>query len=184
MDIAISIRAVAAGDRAAFTALYRHLQRPMLAYATGLLAGDREAAEDAVDEAFLDIWKSAGSYAGTGNPQGWVRRIVRNKAIDGLRKRGNKISGEYYDHASAKMADGGASPEDQAVIESEALWLRHNLVLLSTEHRETIILCYFENRSLAEIAQIMECPENTVKTRLFHARKQLNKQYFAAGGCR
>lgn len=172
MDIATHIRAIAAGDRAAFTRLYRDRQRPMLVYATGLLAGDREAAEDAVDEAFLDIWKNAESFAGTGHAEGWIRRIVRNKAVDGLRQAKGKafVSDEA---ALAAQIDPAANPEERAAISSDAEWLRQCLSVLNVDQREAVILCYYEDRSLAEIASLAGCPENTVKTRLFHARKSM-----------
>jgi RNA polymerase sigma-70 factor, ECF subfamily len=173
MDIATLIHSTAKGDRNAFTELYRTQQRPMLAYATGILAGDREAAEDAVDEAFLDIWKNAQSYSGAGHAGGWIRRIVRNKAVDGLRKSRGKIL-VHDETALATQVDPAAGPEDQALLAQEARWLRQSLSKLNVDQREAVILCYYEDRSLSEIAGISNCPENTVKTRLFHARKILS----------
>lgn len=169
MDIAATIRAVARGDRTAFDALYRAQQRPLLGYALGLLAGDREAAEDAVDEAFLDVWKQAAGFAGIGSAQGWIRRIVRNKAVDWLRRNGNARLVEWSDEQELR-ADDTPGPEDLAIIASDADWLRLALGRLSVDQREAVVLAYFEQRSVAEIAAIQSCPEGTVKTRLFHAR--------------
>lgn len=168
------IRNIARGDKLSFEKLYRNMQRPMLGYAIGILAGDREAAEDAVDEAFVDIWKSAKRYSGTGSADGWVRRIVRNKAIDWLRRQKSERSIEWSD-AFDQHADLGPNPEEMAIISSDSDWLRNRLGTLNVTQREALILCYFEERSLAEIATIMDCPENTVKTRLFHARNSLRQ---------
>ena len=169
----ILIRGIAGGDRNAFGQLYRVLQSPMLRYATGLLAGDRAAAEDAVDEAFAAVWQQADRFSGSGSADGWVRRIVRNKAIDLVRR--NRETGigtdsqSWLDHTPSD----GPSPFDSAVNQSDREWLGAAMAQLSPDHRETLWLCYYEERPLAQIAEIMECPENTVKTRLFHARKQL-----------
>lgn len=166
------IRAISRGERSAFEQLYKTLQRPMLAYASGLLAGDRTAAEDAVDDAFLDVWKGAAGFTGTGSADGWIRRIVRNKAIDWLRRQKHHRHGEWSD-ACEQLADNTPDPEAVAMGADAAAWLRGSLAKLNVEQREALILCYFEERSLAEIAGIMACPENTVKTRLFHARARL-----------
>ena len=168
------IRAISHGDRSSFEQLYRKLQRPMLGYAIGLLAGDREAAEDAVDEAFVDIWKGATSFSGTGSADGWIRRIVRNKAIDWLRRQ-KRSRTTIWSEACEQIADVAADPEANAIHSSQASWLMRGLECLSMDQREALILCYFEDRPLAEIAEIMDCPENTVKTRLFHARAKLCK---------
>lgn len=169
MDIAIAIRAVARGDRRAFDELYRAQQRLLLGYALGLLAGDREAAEDVVDEAFLDIWKQAAAYAAIGSAQGWIRRIVRNKAVDWLRRNGSARRSAWSDELEAR-ADDAPGPEDCAIAANNAEWLRLALARLSIDQREAVMLAYFEQRSVAEIAAIQSCPEGTVKTRLYHAR--------------
>lgn len=173
-DIDSLIRSAAAKDHAAFTALYISQQPVMYRYATGLLAGDRESGADAVDEAFLDIWRFADRYNGSGSAQGWMRRIVRNKAIDSLRRQREKpSSGDAW--LMDTLADPADDPYRIAEQNSDAGELRACLERLSIEHREVVWLCYFEEKPLAEIAAIAGCPENTVKTRLFHARKQLAK---------
>lgn len=168
------IRAISRGDHSSFEQLYRGLQRPMLAYAIGILAGDREAAEDAVDEAFVDIWKGASGYSGTGSADGWVRRIVRNKAIDWLRRqKGDRVFDWSDTHE--QQADQAPNPEEVAIASSDGEWLRQGLLRLNVSQREALILCYFEERPLAEIADIMACPQNTVKTKLFYARQNLRR---------
>ena len=64
MSSETALRAIAGGSRGAFVTLYRSWQNPALRYATGLLAGDRAAAEDVVDDAFVDIWLQAGRFFG------------------------------------------------------------------------------------------------------------------------
>ncbi len=171
MQIGSALAQVGTGDRAAFTALYNHLQPVLTRYASGLLAGDREAAADVVDEAFLDIWRSAGRYDGSGSAEGFIHRIVRNKAVDWLRSRREKPG---FDEAAAAAVPDEADIASVVVEkQSAADELRRAMERLSPEHREAVWLCYFEEKSLAEIAIIAGCPENTVKTRLFHARRLL-----------
>lgn len=179
--IATQLGAIAKGDRAAFAAVYRDQSPIMTSYATALLAGDRPAAEDVVGDAFLDIWNKAGSYAGTGSAQGWIRRIVRNKAIDWLRKQKEVVADlAADDHNAIWSNDRPKTPHDLAEQSSEAEHLRSALPGLSIEQREAVWLCYYENKSLADIAILCACPENTVKTRLFHARKYLKAKMVRA----
>lgn len=138
-----------------------------------MLAGDAEAASEVVDEAFLNIWREAGAYRGDGDADGWVRRIVRNKTVDWLRARRERPASDAEGQRHAALADDRDSPEASTEKAEAARRLRAALERLSPSHREVVWLCYFEERSVAEIAVIAGCPENTVKTRLFHARKLL-----------
>ena len=168
------LSAVASGDRNAFATLFRTCQPRMVGYATGLLAGDRAAAEDVVDNAMIAVWQQADRFAGSGSAEGWLRRIVRNKAIDWLRgNRLGKLNANAEDFPVADIPDLALNPELLASRNSDAAALHRALAQLSLVHREAIWLCYFEDKSLAEIAEICGCPENTVKTRLFHARRHL-----------
>lgn len=176
-DPATLIAEVAAGSQAAFAALYTSLQPKMLGYAAGLLAGDRETAADAVDEAFFDVWRSASRFQGQGSAEGWVRHIVRNKAIDLIRRNRERLAASDDEaRAFEELPDVADTPEGRVEKISDSDELQRLLRRLSPEHREAVWLCYFEEKSLAEIAEIAGCPENTVKTRLFNARKQLRER--------
>ena len=168
------IRAIAQGDKAAFAALYRARRRGLIGYAMAVLANDRASAEDAVDEAFLDIWRHAASYSGSGQGDAWVRRLVRNKAIDIVR-RGREVLSDDPQAFSGRDATDPITPFDLAASDSDAAWLGSALGCLSPEQREAVWLCYFEDRPLREIAALTDCPENTVKTRLYHARSRLRR---------
>lgn len=172
------LRAVANGDEGSFTTLYQSTRGDHIRYATGLLAGDRSAAEDVVDEAMFAVWEQAGRYSGEGSAQGWLRRIVRNKAVDWVRKHSREVGmSEPNEQFLLSQADPAPGPHEIAEEASAAARLREALSGLSVEHREAVWLCYFEELSLAEIAVIAGCPENTVKTRLFHARTKLKGSY-------
>ena len=172
MDLDALVAAVGQGDKAAFNTLYRVQYRPLLALATGLLAGDRAAAEDVVDTAFIAIWQGASSLTEQGGARGWMRRILRNKAVDWLR-----INARYDLGLEAsdltELRDPASDPECLAIGTDAARRLVAALSQLSLDQREAVMLCYFEDLPLAQIAAIAGCPEGTVKTRLFHARKAL-----------
>ena len=174
MEVAQILAAIARGEEAAFTALYRDLQPKMERYATALLAGDGEAAADVIDEAFMNIWRSADKYDGSGHAEGWIRRIVRNKAVDWIRKQKEKVGispGEQANYET--QADQSDNPEEAYEKKTEGDELSTAMERLSDEHREVLWLAYYEHKSVAEIANLIDVPENTVKTRMFHARKQL-----------
>jgi RNA polymerase sigma-70 factor, ECF subfamily len=176
MQIETELKKIAEGDRSAFARLWRTAQPECIRYATALLAGDRSAAEDAVDEAFIAIWQQSGRYDGRGNAMGWIRRIVRNKAIDWLRKqRDLPMSGASQIEDHQPDASEVPTPFEIAERTSAAATLRTALLTLSIEQREAVWLCYYEEKSLRDVAAIMGCPENTVKTRLFHARRTLRE---------
>jgi RNA polymerase sigma-70 factor, ECF subfamily len=177
MNIEWALRGIARGDKGSFSTLYADQRILLVRYATGLLAGDREAAADVVDEAFVDVWQQAGRFAGNGSAQGWLRRIVRNKSVDWIRKqRIRPLATDEQSRIFESVADSADTPDDAVQKKSDAHELRLALDRLSMDHREVVWLCYFEELPLSEIASIVGCPENTVKTRLFHARKQLRAE--------
>ena len=179
-----SLRAIAEGNREAFSALYRCWQPLLVRYATGLLGGDRAAAEDVVDEALLAVWQQAGRFSGTGSAAGWLRRIVRNKAVDWLRRqRESLLPADAMAALADNLPDPGPSARELAEQHSERAALVRALGVLSLEHREAIWLCYFEELSIQEIAEIAGCPANTVKTRLFHARRILRESELLGLAC-
>lgn len=127
MNIEWGLQGIARKDRAAFSWLYASDQAPLLRHATGMLAGDCAAAEDAVDEAFIAVWQQAGRFRGSAGHGRQPRTDCRGK-------------------------------------------FRRAMERLSPDHREVVWLCHFEEQPWSEIAHQVGCPENTVKTRLFHAR--------------
>lgn len=176
MNIEWALRGISRGDRNAFSSLYASQQPALLRYAVGLLAGDHASGEDVVDEAFVDIWQQAGRFNGTGSAQGWLRRIVRNKAVDHLRKaRRQPLATAAQCTLFEEVTDSADTPDAASQKTLSAIELRRALERLSPDHREVVWLCYFEERPLSQIASLVGCPENTVKTRLFHARKAMRE---------
>ncbi|MCP5397144.1 MAG: RNA polymerase sigma factor [Sphingomonadaceae bacterium] len=169
------LAAIAAGNRQAFDQLYRQMYPALVAQCLAILGQDLPLAEDAVDEAFVDIWRRANTFDGRGSASGWIRRIARNKAIDLLRK---LPAGEALSDPGELVSwrDESPGPEDAALCADQD---RHVLALLdclSADHREVVVLHYYSNMRLGEIAEATGTAEGTVKSRLFHARKLLRER--------
>jgi RNA polymerase sigma-70 factor, ECF subfamily len=158
---------VGTGDRAAFEELYRRFARPVLGLALRRL-GDRGRAEDATQEAFASIWRSARSFdpaRGSGAP--WLYAVARNAIVDGLRRSPDPVA-EPPDLPSDE-----AGPPERAE-ESWISWRVHRaLEVLPPHERPMIELAYWGGLSQSEIAEFLQIPLGTVKTRTRSALARL-----------
>ena len=154
------LRRIADGDSAAFDILYRRFARPLYGLALRMLR-DRSRAEDAVQETFAAIWRSAGSYRperGPGAP--WLYAVARNAIVDRARVRGEAT---FADPPEAVAPDAG--PEDQAQSTYVA-WRVHRAVQDLPEHEQEVLqLAYWGGLSQSEVARLLDIPLGTVKTR-------------------
>ena len=173
MDTGVLIARIAKNDKVAFEQLYRLMRGQLVLQANALLAGDIAAAEDAVDEAFLDIWSKAGSFAGKGSARGWMRRIVRNKVIDHVRRRERCREAQTLDGV-LEVPSEDVSPETSAIAHDEQSRVGRALKALPGDQQEVLNLFYYLELSVQEIAQQIGVPTGTVKSRLFHGRKRLH----------
>lgn len=161
------IERVGGGDRDAFDELYRRYSRPVLGLALRRL-GDRGRAEDAVQDAFAAIWRSAGSYdPDRGQGGAWLYTVARNAIVDGARRRPEPPM-QAPDEPSGEVG-----PPEQA----EAAWLAWRvhaaLELLPAHERPVIELAYWGGLSQSEIADFLGLPLGTVKTRTRSALARL-----------
>ena len=147
------------GDRAAFDKLYRRYARPVFGLALRRL-GDRGRAEDAVQETFVSVWRSASTYKperGPGAP--WLYGVARNAIVDRSRAR-NEPAAEGPDGPSPQTG-----PHDPAE-QSWTQWQIHSaLERLPDREREVIALAYWSDLSQSEVAAQLGIPLGTVKTR-------------------
>jgi RNA polymerase sigma-70 factor (ECF subfamily) len=131
-----------------------------------------------ISEVFLDVWRQANRFEGRSAVSTWLIAIARFKALSMLRKR-------REDGLDDEMAEAIEEPSDNPGIAAEkrdkGKKLRQCLAALSPEHREVIDLVYYHEKSVEEVARIVGIPENTVKTRMFYARKKLGELCKAAG---
>ena len=153
------MRRVAARDRDAFETLYRRYARPVYALALRRL-GDREGAEEAVQETFAAVWRSAKSYrAERGTASAWLYAVARHAIIDRARQK-RENAAEVPDEADVR-----AGPAERAE-ESWLTWRVHSaLELLPERERVVIELAYWSGLSQTEIASYLDVPLGTVKTR-------------------
>ncbi len=161
------IERVADGDRPAFEELYRRYARAVLGLALRRL-GDRGRAEDAAQDAFVAIWRSARTYdsdRGTGAP--WLYAVARNAITDGLR-RTPEPTAELEDRPG-----GGPDPADRAEASWTAWRVHRALEVLPPHERPVIELAYWRGLSQSEIAESLGIPLGTVKTRTRSALARL-----------
>src|SRR5689334_24116766 len=142
------------------------------------LVGNPTTAEDLISEVFLDVWRQADRFEGRSAVSTWLLAIARFKALSALRKKPDEALDEETAEAIEDTAD---NPEVALAKKDKGAVLRQCLAKLSPEHREIIDLVYYHEKSIEEVAQIVKIPENTVKTRMFYARKKLAELLQAAG---
>ena len=171
------LQRIAAGDKEAFTELYQRLQRPLFGFLVKLVR-EREMAEELVNETLLDVWRQAGRFEGKSSASTWIYSIAHHKAVSRLRR----IREYALDEAAAEKIEDDAPPVDMRLQEDEmARLLKAMMCKLSFDHREVIQLAYYQEFSIQEIAEALDLPENTVKTRMFYARQRLKALLEAAG---
>jgi RNA polymerase sigma-70 factor, ECF subfamily len=161
------IARVGEGDSGAFELLYRRYARPVFALALRRL-GDRGRAEDAVQETFASVWRSAGSYRqerGPGAP--WLYAVARNAIVDRRRALGEPPA-EGVEEASKD-----AGPAERAESSWTAWRVHRALAELPENERRLIELAYWGGLSQSEIAQFLNVPLGTVKTRTRSALARL-----------
>jgi RNA polymerase sigma-70 factor (ECF subfamily) len=171
---------VAAGDRLAMRTLYARHHVKVYRFVQRL-TGDACKAEDIVSEVFLDVWRQADSFEGRSQVATWILGIARFKALTARRSRRH----EPLDHAVLEtIADSADSPEQALQNKSEGALLRKCIERLSADHRAVIDLVYYHAMTTDQIAAILDIPRNTVKTRVFYARKRIAELYLQACGQR
>ena len=162
------IERIARRDREAFNDLYRRYARAVLGLALRRL-GDRGRAEDATQDAFAAIWRSASSYDRTRGPgAAWLYTVARNAVVDGLRKRPIATLAE-----PPELVSTSAGPDDEAVAAWTAWRVHRALETLPAHERPVIDLAYYSGLSQSEIAEFLQIPLGTVKTRTRSALARL-----------
>jgi RNA polymerase sigma-70 factor (ECF subfamily) len=165
------IKAIAAGNQAAMRILYaRHNVRVYRFIAR--MVGDAGRAEDLVSEVFIDVWSQADRFESRSQVTTWILSIARFKALSALHRRRDA---ELDETAMQLIEDTADTPEQTILNIDLSAQLRTLFALMSREHREIIDLVYYREKSVEEVAEIIHMPKNTVKTRMFYARKRLEQ---------
>ena len=163
------VERVAAGHRLAMEVLYARHHLRIYRFVLRLV-DDAPTAEDLTSDIFLDVWKQADRVEGRSQVSTWMLAIARYKAMSALRRQANDpLDGEI----ASEVPESADNPEVIVHKHHESAVLRQCLTQLSPAHREVIDLVYYHEKSVAEVAEITGVPPNTVKTRMFHARKRI-----------
>src|SRR5258706_10519929 len=173
---------VAAGDRAAFETLYRRYF-PRLHRFLERMTRRPHLVEEALNDTMLVVWRKAASFSGQSQVSTWVFAIAYRKALKAMQRFDDPIADDDDDEngfangAQQQGEDGGHAwfPAPDAALLHEQLraTLQEAVGRMSLEHRAVIELTYYHGCPYREIADIMDCPVDTVKTRMFHARRRL-----------
>lgn len=162
----LDLSRVALGDRAAFARVYRATSAHLFGVALRIL-GRRDAAEDVLQEAFVNVWNHAGSYqAATSQPMTWLISIVRNKALDVVRSaavRHETVLPVDAEGNALDVVDESPSPLALLAAASEALAIRGCMDALDASHRQSIALAFYRGMSHAEVAAQLGAPLGSVK---------------------
>ena len=173
------------GVEAALSRLYDRYSRTVFGVGLKIL-GDRSLAEELVQEVFLKVWRSSGTFdSARGSFSTWLYRVTRSVASDLYRKRARRLrsvpDGDPY---LVSERDPSAGPQE-VVDESWLSWrVSRALEVLDAPHREVIDLAYFGGLSQREISERTGVPLGTVKTRTASAYKSLRKELTVQGASR
>jgi RNA polymerase sigma-70 factor, ECF subfamily len=171
------VGAIAGGDKRAMQVLFARHNVRVYRYIARVI-GDNTRAEDLVSEVFLGVWRKAYQFEGRSRVSTWLLGIARYKALSELRRRTIDQLDEEAAHAIEDPAD---SPQTLQEKKDRAALLRDALMQLSPAHREVIDLIYYHEKSMEDVAVILQIPEATVRTRMFYARKRLAELLKAQG---
>jgi len=163
------LEAIGAGDEAALAALYDRFGR--VAYGVALrVLRDQALAEDAVQEAFLAVWRSAGSYRRErAKPSTWLLTLVHRRAVD-LVRREDRRRAERLDEPPEDV--GVAVPEEAQLRERRAA-VQAALGRLPADQRQALELAYYGGYTQSELAEHLGVPLGTVKSRMFAGLSRL-----------
>lgn len=159
------LRRVAARDREALTELYRSYHARLFRFVYRL-TGSYSIADELETEVMLAVWDQAAAFRGESRVSTWIFGIAYKMALRRLRReRLQPATGDRLDQVSVESGSG---------LETED-WVRQGILALPPAHRITVMLVFWLGLTYEETAAVTGCPVNTVKTRMFHARRKLKE---------
>ena len=161
------LQRVSAGDRDAFRDLYLRYHRRLARFLVRLTQRPEDA-EEIINDTLWIVWQRAGDFRNASRVSTWIMGIAYRRALKLIR------SAQVHARAmTLEMADGEPTADDAMQVTLNRQLLEHGLARLPLEQRLVLEFTYYLDHSCEEIAEIMDCPVNTVKTRMFHARRKL-----------
>ena len=168
------VKRMALRNTAAMETFYKRHASSVYSFAFRRM-GDAALADEVVNDTLLQAWVSASTFAGQSSPKTWLLGIAKNKILDALRSKG-KLEARHQDLSAEEteaIADTAPGAYAQLLAKQQGQHLSHCFDELPAEQRDCMHLSFVEGLSLAEIAQIMTIPANTVATRIHHAKRKL-----------
>lgn len=172
------LKAIAAGDAKALERLYARAETRVFRFLLRVVK-NQAIAEELLNEVFLSVWQNAQRYEGRSEPMTWMLSIAHNKAISVLRKR-TEVLGIAED-AGRDLEAEEDTPDVAAQKQDKSVKIKACIAELSADHRTILDLVYYQDQSVAEVAEVLGIPEATVKTRMFYARKKLSELLLERG---
>ena len=161
--LAALLERVAGEDAAALRGLYELTSSKLFGLALRILV-KREWAEEVLQDSFINIWRFAGDYRrGLSAPMTWMAAIVRNRALDHLR-RVNSAEIEWSETLDDLLPAGGPDPSDSALLSQHAKQLALCMQGLDPNQRQAVSLAYLRDQSHSEVALSLKVPLGTVKS--------------------
>src|SRR5258708_14219012 len=157
-------------DADAFERLYR-IYQPRLARFLFTLVQRPQVVEEVLDDTMMAVWQTAGSFRGASKLSTWIFAIAYRKAL----KARVRWPGPVEDREQHARVSEDPAPDAQLYQEQLRETLVEAMAQLSAEQRAVVDLTYFHDMGYREIADIVDCPVDTVKTRMFHARRRLKQ---------
>ena len=173
----VLIGLVAKGDKDAMRLLFARHNVRVFRFLIRMV-GNEATAEDLLNEVFVHVWRTAERFEARSQVSTWILGIARYKALTALRSRSFD---ELEDEVADSIEDSSDDPETSMQKTERSAILQACLSQLSSAHREVVDLVYYHEQSIEEVARIIGVPQNTVKTRVFHARKRIAELMAAQG---
>lgn len=165
------------GNKNAFRTLYNKYVRQVYSYVFKITR-DNKITEEITNDVMFEVWKSAASFKGKSKVLTWIFGIAHNKTMNEIRKKTETpIDPEHISREISK----DAQTEELLVKKDRDELMRSALDQLSAEQRAVVELTFLQGLSYIEIAEIIDCPVNTVKTRMFYAKENLKEIFLKLG---
>ena len=161
---------VGAKDLVAFEKMYRIYQPRLVRFLSAVLQRS-QIVEEVLDDTMMTVWQTADNFRGASKPSTWIFAIAYRKALKAKARWPDPVEDDGFE----TRVDPDALPDEKLQQQRLHNALRQAMQQLSPEHRAVVDLTYFHGLGYREIADVVGCPAETVKTRVFHARQRLRK---------
>ena len=162
------IAGIVSGNKEAMNEIYK-TYAPALNGFVRLFLADPNDVSDIIHDTMLEVWRKADRFEGRSSLKTWIFSIAKNKSID----RNRKYARLDYTDDNTDIEDDALNAADVLAVSQEAKTVRDAVAQLKPDHRRAIHLSFFEDLTYKEIAEIEDCPEGTIKTRILYAKRSL-----------